>query len=131
MRAILVFLLFTSLILNGCKTTSTEPIQTPPGNFTELTADDSFNWSTTKTVTITVEGFETVTPVTRALVISEGDGHVLYKQAMDLNGTTQVTIEVPSPTTTLIVKYGNILRATEINGTTAAVSLATPDDYQY
>ena len=120
-----------TIIFLGCKTTSTEPVQSVPGSFKELTADASFDWKTVKAITIQVQGFETIDQVSRALTIYDAAGNVLYKQAMVLSETVEISLEVPSPTTTLIVKYGNILRAAELSGNTAAVSLATPDDYQY
>lgn len=131
MRMIYTTILCIPIFFYGCKSTSTEPLQSMPENFHELTADDSFGWSTTKTVTVTVQGFETVNPVSRALIISDAGGSVLYKQAMILSDTQDIVLTIPSVTTSLKFKYGSIERSADISGLTALVNLATPDDYQY
>jgi len=82
-------------------------------------------------VTVTVLGFETINQVSRALIISDDGGNVLFKQAMTLSDTQDIVLTVPAVTTSLSVKYGSILRSSSITGLTASVNLATPDDYQY
>lgn len=131
MRMIYTTILCIPIFFYGCKSTSTEPLQSMPENFHELTADDSFGWSTTKSVIVTVQGFETVNPVSRALIIVDAGGNILYKQAMTLSDTQKITITVPATATSFKCKYGTIERTASINGTTALVNLATPDDYQY
>ncbi len=85
-----------------------QPATPRPNKFSEIKAADNFRWMSEKQVTINLEGFPTIEPVTSTLTIMTEDGRVLMNQAytLDENGTFRVL--VPASEDKLKLKFGSI-----------------------
>jgi NurA-like 5'-3' nuclease len=90
---------------------------TPPyKNFSEIQVSSEFNWSTGKTVEVTITGIPTEIPVNSTLTISLKDGSNLYQGFYDMSQSTIIKLGIPDSETEIRLKYGNVEHILPVTG---------------
>jgi hypothetical protein len=121
-------LVLISLLMIGCKDSPNAPVEENiPSSFKELKPDAGFTWNTASTISLSVQGFETVTPISRTLYVYDDAGTLLYKQLMSLSDNVTLSINLPAVTSSLKVKFGSIER-TAVIAPVVTISLASTGD---
>jgi len=88
----------------------------------EAKVSDTFSWSTSKSVEVTITGLPTIVTVKSTLSISLQDGTRLYSLFHNMSQDLKLTIIVPSETTSLILKYGSMVYNLKVIGNKAEFS---------
>ncbi|MBP1671292.1 MAG: hypothetical protein H6Q22_864 [Bacteroidetes bacterium] len=83
---------------------------------------DTFSWSTSKSVEVTITGLPTIVTVKSTLSISLQDGTRLYSLFHNMSQDLQLKIIVPSETTSLTLKYGSMVYNLKVIGNKAEFS---------
>ncbi len=114
MKKISIIAVIAIFALTSCKKTLMDKV-TPPSDpnkvsqFNQIKASSNFDWKTTKTIQLNVQGFATPAPINKTLWVTSTDGKTVYYNAlhlMDQNLTAQLTI--PSNISEIMVSYGTI-----------------------
>jgi len=118
-KNILFLAIASTLILVSCKKNLQEsPPPTAPKatKVSQLKASESFNWKTSKNLSLNVSGLNTLTPISRTLVVSSMDGKEVYYQSIQLMSlTTALPLIVPATTTEVKVTFGKIIKVIPLN----------------
>lgn len=123
MKKLMLSLLFSSALLVSCKDEPTDiPINKNPDDFKDMVVDDSFDWSNTQDITLSVEGLVTNHPVTRTLYVYNADGNVLAKRLTAINESFDLTFSSAAATHSLIVRYNTIVDTVEVSNGQASFS---------
>lgn len=77
-------------------------------NLNEIQVSSAFNWSTGKTVDVTITGLPTEIPVNSTLIISLRNGSTLYQGSYEMNQSGVIQVTVPDSETQIILKYGSV-----------------------
>jgi archaellum component FlaF (FlaF/FlaG flagellin family) len=83
---------------------------------------DTFSWSTSKNIEVTIIGLPTFVTVQSTLSISLQDGTRLYSLFHNMSKDLKLSIIVPSETTSLTLKYGSMEYNLKIIGNKAEFS---------
>ncbi len=115
------FLLFVllSILLVSCQKKFDEFVDDNPGaeeieGMDDLSANESFDWQTTREIALSIEAMPTPYPIVKTMEISTLEGDVLFKAAMKINVDYQSKITVPALCEELIVIYGEKLETVPI-----------------
>lgn len=112
MKKISLGIALAVLGLASCKKDTndkTEPTPAAVTNFNELKTSQSFDWKTSKEITINIAGLQTIAPVVGTFTVTSTDGKTTFYQAlqaMDYSGSVKVT--VPSHITDLHINFGTV-----------------------
>ncbi len=111
------FLLLSVLLMigSGCKKELTIVEPTPnPDNPLELVVSNSFDWKTTRDVTLEVTGIAIPISIRNTLQVRSTDEERVYLKSqlfMDQNYTLKFTI--PSYETEVLITYGSIMKVVD------------------
>ncbi len=86
-------------------------------NFTQLKVADSFDWSTTKKITLNLEKVVNATNRPSLLTVKDTEGHTLIKQMVRMDQDGSIDFVAPSKTKTLEVTYGITTKEVSVTGT--------------
>jgi hypothetical protein len=80
---------------------------------TEMNISPSFNWSSTKSIDVAIQGVP-VTPDNRKTLLIYSDEQIFLKELYNINQNLDRTIHVPAFINTLSVKYGDFQQSFDI-----------------
>jgi len=116
MKKLMLSLLFISAILVSCKDDTTDtPVNNNPDDFKDMVVDESFDWSNTQDITLSVEGLATNYPVTRTLYVYSADGNVLAKRLTSIDESFDLTFSSAAAAKSLIVRYNTIVDTVDVS----------------
>ena len=99
--------LLIGLTATSCqKDEENDPVSSRPNSFSELRADNSFNWSTAENYTIHYKGTPVGMAVKKPLTIQTEDGKVIRQVNLALSENAVIDVRVPSKNETLVVSWG-------------------------
>ncbi|MFZ4726777.1 MAG: hypothetical protein ACOYMD_15190 [Paludibacter sp.] len=102
----------------------TEPISNGAKDLNELKVSSGFNWSTSKTVEISIVGLPTLAnfePVKSTLVL-RGENHVFYTAYHAINENLTILVTVPTNEKLIRLKFGSIEQKVTIENDKVAFS---------
>ena len=108
-RIITIIILISTFWLVSCVKQNLPDPGTTPKDVTKLAdakVPDSFSWSTSKNVEVSITGLPTVVPVKNTLTITLPDGSKLYNVYHDMSANLKLTLVIPSTVTQLKIKFG-------------------------
>lgn len=120
MKKAVILMGILGLGLTSCKEDSTQT-QAPSNDvssFDELTVSPNFDWSTTKTIKINVDGLDGMqVTVSKIMSVEDMNGKVLFKKIVKMNEATTLEFDAPTWVEKVKVKYGDIEKEVEVSGT--------------
>lgn len=117
--------------LGGCSKDDNNPTNpTTPNSFQERNVAPTFDWSTSRDLTLSIQGLPTVNPINRTLVVVDQEGRVVYKETWQMSASGTVNLNLPSYMSEITVRYGAIEKvvAIESNGTASFSFIPTVED---
>lgn len=113
--AIIIFSL-TAAIFTSCKKdvngdNDPENIK----NMKALTIYETFNWSTSKTITVDIEGIPGAINISRTLTLTN-NGHIFFSILLPINQNLSTTLIVPQTLNSLTLHYGNFEQVFDLSG---------------
>jgi len=115
LQSLLIFAVLAAFVFTSCSKNN-DTVSTPT-KLADLKASSTFNWSTGKTVDVTITGLPTVEKVNSTLTIGLADGTVLFSRMHSMDENLTVSVIVPTTQTALTLKYGaNTYTVAIVNG---------------
>lgn len=92
------------------------PNTSKPTNFKEIKVSDNFTWKTTNSITINVQGFESISPITNTFIISSEDQKDVYYSSNTLMSESfKANFDLPIHVKKLNVNFGTISKVIDVN----------------
>ena len=91
-------------------------------SFKQIKVDPSFNWKSTKVISINVEALNPELDITNTLFVKSESGEVLLTKLHKMNESYTANITVPLKTTKVIVNFGSIVKTVSINNGSAVIN---------
>lgn len=91
-------------------------------SFKQIKVDPSFNWKSTKVISINVEALNPELDITNTLFVKSESGDVLLTKLHKMNESYTANITVPLKTTKVIVNFGSIVKTVSINNGSAVIN---------
>jgi hypothetical protein len=118
-KNMLILAVISALMIVSCKKNLKEspaPAAPKATKVSQLKASESFNWKTSKYLVLNVSGLNTLTPISRTLIVSSTDGKEVYYQSRQLMSlSTSLPLIVPATSTELKITYGKIIKVISLN----------------
>lgn len=105
----LILLLALGLSLGACRPDVDNPVPPTerPANFDQIKASNSFNWETSRTVMVSLNGYSTTFSAEQGvLILSDLNGNIVYKGMHKTATTFQTELRLPASVTELRVQFG-------------------------
>lgn len=105
----LILLLALGLSLGACRPDVDNPVPPAerPANFDQIKASNSFNWETSRTVLVSLNGYSTTFSAEQGvLILSDLNGNIVYKGMHKTATTFQTELRLPASVTELRVQFG-------------------------
>jgi hypothetical protein len=123
---VIAMILLLQTTFTSCKKlesadTKIEPTPTVT-NFKQIKADPSFDWKSTKVISINVEALNPELDITNTLFVKSESGDVLLTKLHKMNESYTANITVPLKTTKVIVNFGSIVKTVSINNGSAVIN---------
>jgi len=91
-------------------------------SFKQIKVDPSFNWKSTKVISINVEALNPELDITNTLFVKSESGEVLLTKLHKMNESYTANLTVPLKTTKVIVNFGSIGKTVSINNGSAVIN---------
>lgn len=91
-------------------------------SFKQIKVDPSFNWKSTKVISINVEALNPELEITNTLFVKSESGEVLLTKLHKMNESYTANITVPLKTTKVIVNFGSIVKTVSIKNGSAVIN---------
>jgi hypothetical protein len=91
-------------------------------SFKQIKVDPSFNWKSTKVISINVEALNPELDITNTLFVKSESGEVLLTKLHKMNESYTANLTVPLKTTKVIVNFGSIVKTVSINNGSAVIN---------
>lgn len=86
-----------------------------PTKFKEIKVADNFTWNTTNSVTLNVQGFESLTPIKNTFIVSSEDQKEVYFASNTLmSDNFTVNIDLPIHVKKVKVSFGTITKTLDL-----------------
>ena len=112
MKKLTLVIALAVLGIASCKkesTIKTEPTNVSVSNFNELKTSQSFDWKTTKEITINIAGLQTISPVIGTFTVTTTDGKIAFYQASTaMNQSNSIKVSVPSHIKDININFGSV-----------------------
>jgi len=123
---VIAMILLLQTTFTSCKKlesadTKIEPTPTVT-NFKQIKADPSFDWKSTKVISINVEALNPELDITNTLFVKSESGDVLLTKLHKMNESYTANLTVPLKTTKVIVNFGSIVKTVSINNGSAVIN---------
>jgi len=115
-------LLLATLWLISCSKDPNDPSAQIPGNLSNLKVAQSFNWSTSKTIEISITGLPTPAPLYSTLTLSLPDGSNIYKSTHDINTNETLKVVIPSTENSIRLRFGSVEHDLQVSDGKASFS---------
>jgi len=119
------------ILLASCKKEVAEPDLIDPTAPTELKANATFNWQTTRNITVTVTGTPVSTNIQRKFSVQLDNGSVVYAANHNMNDSFVFTLSLPAHATKLIYIYGSISKEVVVSGSNVAMNYLVETENGY
>jgi len=113
----LLFIILTTLLIAiGCKKELPPPNQEPtPENPLEIVVSNTFDWKTTRDITLEVTGLNIPVSIRNTLMVKSPDEEKVYlKNQLFMNQNYTLMFTIPSYETEVLVTYGSIRKTLEV-----------------
>ncbi|UJP63722.1 hypothetical protein [Mongoliitalea daihaiensis] len=118
-KVLLSFLI--GLAAFACIPEETNSPQNPVvNNPLEISAPVGFTWTTTRSISVTLDKIFLPSSLVRTLVLKDGDGTQLFKGSHDLTQDFSLTVTVPNHVNKLVMEIGEVLLEKSITGSSMA-----------
>lgn len=98
------------------KDVESTPNTTKPGSFKEIKVADNFNWSTSKSIILNVQGFESAAPIVNTFIVSSEDQKEVYFASNTLMSETfKADFDLPIHVKKIKVNFGTITKVLDVN----------------
>ncbi len=133
MKKVALAILALSFTVLSCKKDNKDnnpnPVNNNPTSFNEMKVADGFDWSTTRNVTVDVEGLSAMTiEVTKVMKVLDVEGNLLFKQVIDMDKDATLEFEAPASLEEVVIEYGAISETVEILNGRGDFSFVPVDD---
>jgi hypothetical protein len=92
------------------------PTVVKPASFKEIKVSDNFLWKTTASISIHVQGFNSIVPVTKTFIVSSEDQKEVYYAANALMSESfKAQFSLPTYVKKVKVNYGTISKLIDVN----------------
>ena len=89
-------------------------VQAVPESFQEIKSSPSFDWETSTTISLTVQGIDLPIALKYPLEVATPEGEVLYTAMWTMQDDEVFEIKVPSYLETLVFKWGSLEKSASI-----------------
>ncbi|MGY6520645.1 MAG: hypothetical protein ACXIUD_02890 [Mongoliitalea sp.] len=114
---------FIGLAVLACIPEETNSPQNPVvNNPLEISAPMGFTWTTTKSISVTLNKIFLPSSLVRTLVLKDGDGTQLFRGSHDLTQDFSLTVTVPNHVDKIVIEIGEVLLEKSISGSSVAFS---------
>lgn len=114
MRKLFIFLLLLATLISCQKELNPDLIEHPKPT-KELRVAATFDWKTTKSITLNILGFNGVN-VSNILCINSSDSTIVYfKDWLNMGSDYMINFNVPSTETKVILTYGSKTQTIELS----------------
>lgn len=114
MKKSAILLLGLLAAFSSCKKAEHDSAPAPrPSTFADIKASSSFNWSSERTVTVSIKGNATQEPVTDKLTIFSGSGAELVSMNYNMNDSKDIEVSLPASETQIKMQFGQINKTTD------------------
>jgi hypothetical protein len=111
-----IALLIAASSCTKVKDVESTPNTTKPGSFKEIKVADNFNWSTSKSIILNVQGFESAAPVANTFIVSSEDQKEVYFASNTLMSETfKADFDLPIHVKKIKVSFGTITKVLDVN----------------
>lgn len=111
-----IALLIAASSCTKVKDVESTPNTTKPGSFKEIKVADNFNWSTSKSIILNVQGFESAAPVANTFIVSSEDQKEVYFASNTLMSETfKADFDLPIHIKKIKVSFGTITKVLDVN----------------
>lgn len=84
--------------------------------FKEIKTSEGFDWSTQKSIELSITGLETITPIHNTLKITSVDGNTIYNTMFyKMETSSKIRVIIPSSINEFKVGYGSILKVVKVS----------------
>ncbi len=87
---------------------------TAPNSFKEIKADPTFNWKSTKVISLNVIAADPAIEISNTLFVKTENGEVLLSKLQKMNEAYIGKLTVPSKTEKVIISYGSIVKTISV-----------------
>ena len=92
------------------------PVINKPTNFKEIKVADNFKWNTTHSITLNVQGFESISPISNTFIISSEDQKDIYFASNTLMSKSFIAnFDLPIHSKKIKVNFGTISKVLDVN----------------
>ena len=102
-------------VLPSCLPEAVEDQPTIDTEVVDLAASPSFNWATSRSVEVTIEGLSLPVSIRRRLTLMTGDGNIFYANAHSMTEDLTLTFSLPNHVEEVKMVYGTLEKLQEIN----------------
>lgn len=111
-----IALLIAASSCTKVKDVESTPNTYKPGSFKEIKVADNFNWNTTNNISLSVQGFESISPIRNTFIVSSEDQKEVYFASNTLMSESFTTnIDLPSHVKQVRVTFGSISKVLDVN----------------
>jgi len=131
MKKIFLPLAFFVILLESCKKEVASPDPVDPTTPTELKANASFKWQTTRNIIVTVTGTPVSANIQRKFSVQLEDGSLVYAANHNMKDNFEFTLSLPAHATKLIYNYGSISKEVAVSGNNVAMNYLVETENGY
>ena len=92
------------------------PNTVKPSTFKEIKVTDIFKWNTTNSITLNVDGFESISPIRNTFIVSSEDQKEVYFASNTLMSESfKANFDLPIHVKKLSVNFGTISKVIDVN----------------
>lgn len=123
LKSILGLLIISSITLVSCKKDYIPEVEAAKkstdvsklANFKDIKVNSSFDWKSTKEITIVLQPLNTPIKINNTLIVKTEKGEVLFSKLQTISEAFSGKILIPSNLNKLVVSYGTIRKTETIN----------------
>jgi len=98
------------------KDVESTPNTTKPGSFKEIKVADNFTWNTTNSISLNVQGFESLTPIKNTFIVSSEDQKDVYYASNTLMSENfTANFDLPIHVKKININFGTISKVVDVN----------------
>ena len=123
-----VALLVAASSCTKVKDVESTPVINKPTNFKEIKVADNFKWNTTNSISLNVQGFESISPITNTFIISSEDQKEVYFASNTLMSENfTANFDLPTHVKKIRVTYGSISKVLDVNAKNISFDYLLPE----
>lgn len=118
-------LFLTALVVSSCRK-EVPPTPDKPATTIDLKVDPSFDWKTSKDITLNVIGLKGVSPsIGNSLIIRSSKGETIFRDYLMMDTDYSIKFTVPSTETEVLLVYGSISKSIALTSPTITFTYIT------